>query len=125
MPCRWKVVRSINVKSLNRENNQMETYSMFAKTLSTVYLMLNRYQQTTYQVIKDASRMMSDHGNRCVNFEFCQTTFDMGNEPSKLPQLITSKGYKLRNLVKSAPIFPGGASAATAQLSIHICTPSP
>lgn len=77
-----------------------------------------------YQVLKGASRMMREHRIRCVIFEFGQTTFDMGNDPGKLTELFTSKGYKLRNLVKGAPIFPGGASAATAQFSMHICTPS-
>lgn len=76
-----------------------------------------------YQVLKGASRMMREHRIQCVIFEFGQTTFDMGNDPGKLTQLIARNGYKLRNLVKGAPTFPGGTSAATAQFSMHICTP--
>lgn len=77
-----------------------------------------------YQVLKGASRMLREKRIQCVIFEFGQTTFDMGNDPSKLTQLIARNGYKLRNLIKGAPIFPGGESAATAQFSMHICTPS-
>jgi FkbM family methyltransferase len=78
-----------------------------------------------YQVLKGASRMMREHRIGCVVFEFGQTTYDMGNDPGKLAELIASKDYKLRNLVKGAPIFPGGESVATAQFSMHICTPPP
>lgn len=35
------------------------------------------------------------------------------------------KGNMPRNLVKSAPIFPGGASVATSQFLMHICITSP
>jgi len=69
--------------------------------------------------------MMREHRIGCVIFEFGQTTFDMGNDPAKLTKFIASKGYKLRNLIKGAPIFPGGESVAAALFSMHVCTPSP
>ncbi len=102
----------------------METHSIFTKTLSSLYQVRNSSTQTVYQALKGVSRMMLEQRIRYVIFEFGQTTFDMGNDLSKLTQLIARIGYKLRNLIKGGPIFPGGESAATAQFSMHICTPS-
>jgi FkbM family methyltransferase len=76
-----------------------------------------------YQVIKGASRMMREKRIGCVVFEFGQTTFDMGNDPSEFSKLIAGFDYKLRNIVKGYPVFPGGESATTAQFSMHVCTP--
>jgi len=103
----------------------MKTHSIFAKTLSSLYQVRNRFPQNSYQALKGASRMMREHRIGCVIFEFGQTTFDMGNDPAKLTKFIASKGYKLRNLIKGAPIFPGGESVAAALFSMHVCTPSP
>ncbi len=77
-----------------------------------------------YQVIEGASRMLRERRIRCLIFEFGQTTFDMGNDPGALAKLIRSNGYTLRNVIRGAPIFPGGASVNTAQFSMHVCTPS-
>lgn len=75
------------------------------------------------QVIAGAERMMAEDRIGCLVFEFGQTTFDMGNNPHDLAQMIKTRGYRLRNLNPGAPLFPGGHSVATAQFSMHIATP--
>ncbi len=117
----------INIQPISVEKVLTTTIDEYceSRNIQQIDLLKIDVEGAEYQVIKGASRMMHEHRIRCVVFEFGQTTFDMGNDPSELTQLIRSKGYKLRNLVRGAPIFPGGASAATAQFSMHICTPSP
>jgi len=117
----------INIKPICTEKVPTTTIDAYCEShnIQQIGLLKIDVEGAEYQVLKGASRMMREHRIRCVIFEFGQTTFDMGNDPSKLTQLITSKGYKIRNVVKGAPIFPGGESAATAQFSMHICTPSP
>lgn len=117
----------INIKPTSIQKVPTTTIDAYCEShnIQQIDLLKIDVEGAEYQVLKGASRMMREHRIRCVIFEFGQTTFDMGNDPGKLTQLITSNGYKLRNLVKGAPTFPGGTSAATAQFSMHICTPSP
>ena len=116
----------IDIKPICSKNVPTTTIDAYceAHDIQRIDLLKIDVEGAEYQVLQGASRMMSEHRIRCVIFEFGQTTFDMGNDPGKLTQLITRKGYRLRNLVKGMPTFPGGASAATAQFSMHICTPS-
>jgi FkbM family methyltransferase len=117
----------INIKPIRSEYVPTTTIDAYCEShnIQQIDLLKVDVEGAEYQVLKGASRMMREHRIRCVIFEFGQTTFDMGNDPNKLAQLISRSGYKLRNLIKGEPIFPGGASAATAQFSMHICTPSP
>jgi len=117
----------INIKPTSIEKVPTTTIDAYCEShnIQQIDLLKIDVEGAEYQVLKGASRMMLEHRIGCVIFEFGQTTFDMGNDPGKLTQLIASKGYKIRNLVKGAPIFPGGESVATAQFSMHICTPSP
>jgi FkbM family methyltransferase len=116
----------IDVKPIYSENVPTTTIDAYCEShnIQQIDLLKIDVEGAEYQVLEGASRMMREHRVRCVIFEFGQTTFDMGNNPGKLIQLIAARGYSLRNLIKGAPIFPGGASAATAQFSMHICTPS-
>jgi FkbM family methyltransferase len=116
----------INVKPICSKNVPTTTIDAYCEThnIQQIDLLKVDVEGAEYQVLKGAHRMMREQRIRCVIFEFGQTTYDMGNDPSKLAQLISSSGYKLRNLIKGAPVFPGGESAATAQFSMHICTPS-
>lgn len=47
----------------------------------------------------------------------------MGNHPKVIHQLLIRHGYRLRNVVKGDPLFPGGKQAATAQFSMIVATP--
>lgn len=116
----------INIQPVDTANIPTTTIDAYCEShnIHQIDLLKIDVEGAEYQVIQGADRMMHEHRIRCLVFEFGQTTFDMGNDPRKLAQLINSKGYQLRNLVKGAPIFPGGASVATAQFSMHICTPS-
>lgn len=117
----------INIQPISIQKVPTTTIDAYCEShnIQQIDLLKIDVEGAEYQVLKGASRMMREHRIGCVVFEFGQTTFDMGNDPGKLTQLITSKGYKIRNLIKGAPIFPGGESVATAQFSMHICTPSP
>lgn len=77
-----------------------------------------------YQVLKGANRMLREKRVRCCTFEFGQTTFDMGNKPEEIRVYLRSCGYRIRNMVKWAPVFPGGADVATATFSVHIASPN-
>jgi FkbM family methyltransferase len=76
------------------------------------------------QVLQGARRLLSEKRVRCVIFEFGQTTFDMGNSPAAIRRYLRDTGYRVRNLVKGDPAFPGGSRVETAQFSMHIAEPS-
>nr|MBA2737794.1 hypothetical protein [Pyrinomonadaceae bacterium] len=59
----------------------------------------------------------------CLTFEFGQTTFDMGNNPEEIEVFLKEMNYKIRNIVKGDPIFPGRESVETARYSMHVATP--
>lgn len=115
----------VNIKPKDVINVQTTTLDEYCDTnnINRIDLLKIDVEGAEYQVLSGASRMMSEGRIKRIVFEFGQTTFDMGNDPDKLTHLITSRGYKISNLVKNAPVFPGGASATTAQFSMHICTP--
>ncbi len=60
----------------------------------------------------------------CLTFEFGQTTFDMGNLPEDIEKILAEMNYKIRNLVKGEPLFPGRESVETARYAMHIATPN-
>lgn len=55
--------------------------------------------------------------------EFGQTTFDQGNSPRDITDFFRSVSYRLKNLIKGDPLFPGGLSAKTAQFAMLIAQP--
>jgi len=75
------------------------------------------------QVLHGARRMLKSKRIRCLTFEFGQTTFDMGNNPEKIEVFLKEMNYKIRNLVKGDPIFPGRESVEAARYSMHVATP--
>ena len=76
-----------------------------------------------YQVLRGARRLMQARQVRCITFEFGQTTFDMGNRPADLESLFSEMGYKVRNIVRGNPVFPGRSRVEEAQFSVHVATP--
>lgn len=115
----------INVKPVHTEELAATTIDSYCESMSIprIDLLKIDVEGAEYQVIKGASRMMKEKRIGCLVFEFGQTTFDMGNAPGMLQDLVASHGYRIRNLIKGDPVFPGGGSVATAQFSMHVCTP--
>jgi len=75
------------------------------------------------QVLVGAKELLAKHRVQCVAFEFGQTTFDMGNTPEQIEELLERHGYAIRNLMPGQVPFPGRESAATAQFAMQIATP--
>lgn len=75
------------------------------------------------QVLYGARQMLKSKRIACLTFEFGQTTFDMGNNPEKIEVFLKEMNYKIRNIVKGDPIFPGRESVEAARYSMHIATP--
>lgn len=75
------------------------------------------------QVLLGARRMLESKRIACLTFEFGQTTFDMGNNPEEIEVFLKEMNYKIRNLVKGDPIFPGRESVEAARYSMHVATP--
>jgi len=115
----------ISIKPVRTEQLVTTTIDAYceARNIPKIDLLKIDVEGAEYQVIKGASRMMKEKRIGCLVFEFGQTTFDMGNDPGMLKDFIVSHGYRIRNLVQGDPIFPGGGSVATAQFSMHVCTP--
>jgi FkbM family methyltransferase len=78
-----------------------------------------------YQVMLGAQSLFKSQRIRCCVFEFGQTTFDMGNTPEQIEAFLKSCGYRVKNIVKGEPRFPGRKSRMTAEFSLHIATPKP
>lgn len=76
------------------------------------------------QVMKGAQKMFEAKRIACLTFEFGQTTFDMGNRPEEIENFLTERNYKIRNLMKNEPLFPGRGSVETARFAMHIATPT-
>jgi FkbM family methyltransferase len=91
--------------------------------ISQIDLLKVDVEGAEYQVLLGARKMLQDKRIRCCVFEFGQTTFDMGNNPDDIEAYLTGLRYRLRNMVKGNPVFPGRASAKTARFSMHVATP--
>ncbi|MEO5858728.1 MAG: FkbM family methyltransferase [Pyrinomonadaceae bacterium] len=74
------------------------------------------------QVMQGAMRMLNSGRIACLTFEFGQTTFDMGNHPEQIEDLLNGSGYKIRNIVRTDPTFPGRQSVESARYSMHVAT---
>ena len=76
-----------------------------------------------YQVMLGARRMLQEKRIGCCVFEFGGTTFDIGNNPDEIESYLDECGYKIRNVVKGNPVFPGRAGAKAARFSMHVAWP--
>lgn len=115
----------INIEPVAEEDVEATTVDLYCERngIKEIDLLKVDVEGAEYQVLLGARRMLQQKRVRCVAFEFGQTTFDMGNNPGDLEAYLTSLGYKLRNIVKGDPLFPGRASVETAQFAMHIATP--
>ena len=76
-----------------------------------------------YQVLLGARKMLAEHRIACCAFEFGQASYDMGNDPKQIETLLYGSGYRLRNVVRGNPCFPGRGSAKNARFSMHVAVP--
>jgi FkbM family methyltransferase len=75
------------------------------------------------QALRGAKELLLQRRVATCMLEFGQTTFDQGNSPRDLVDFCRSVGYRLRNLIKGDPLFPGGRSASTAQFAMLVVQP--
>ena len=76
------------------------------------------------QVMRGAQQMLAAKKIKCLTFEFGQATFDMGNNAAEIENLLKISGYKIRNLISGAAIFPGRENPENAGFSMHIAVPN-
>lgn len=115
----------INVKSESTEEVLAQTVDSYceASGVCKIDLLKIDVEGAEFQVLLGARRMLESGAIRCVAFEFGQTTFDMGNDPSDIETYLNDVGYVLRNVVAEDPVFPGRRSPETACFSMHVATP--
>jgi len=119
----WKY--GIAVKPVGTEGVQTRTIDAYCekKGISQIDLLKIDVEGAEYQVLLGTRRMLEKQAIRCCVFEFGQTTFDMGNNPDEIEAYLRQFGYRLRNIVRGDPVFPGRSSAEMVQFSIHIAMP--
>jgi FkbM family methyltransferase len=115
----------IDVKPVAVEETAATTLDLYCERngITRIDLLKVDVEGAEYQVLLGAERMLREKLVSCLMFEFGQTTFDMGNNPDEIEAYLSGMGYKLRNLVKGEPVFPGRASVQTARFSMHVATP--
>jgi FkbM family methyltransferase len=115
----------IDVKPVALEETAATTLDLYCERndIKRIDLLKVDVEGAEYQVLLGAERMLREKLVSCLTFEFGQTTFDMGNNPDEIEAYLSGLGYKLRNLVKGEPVFPGRASVQTARFSMHVATP--
>lgn len=93
------------------------------KKIERVDLLKIDVEGAELQVMRGTDRMLKSKKIGCLAFEFGQTTFDMGNTPEEIEDFLRERNYKIRNLIKGDPIFPGRESVETARYSMHVAVP--
>ena len=94
------------------------------KGIETIDLLKIDVEGAELQVLQGARRMLKAKNIALLTFEFGQTTFDMGNNPAEIEDLLHECGYKIRNLIKGEPAFPGRESVETARFAMHVAEPN-
>ncbi len=94
-----------------------------SKKIERIDLLKIDVEGAEFQVLQGARRMLKSKRVGCLTFEFGQTTFDMGNNPREIEAYLKQMNYKIRNIVKGDPVFPGRESVETARYSMHVATP--
>jgi FkbM family methyltransferase len=115
----------INVRPVSVEEPNASTVDLYCEknSIAKIDLLKIDVEGAELQVLMGARHMLETQRIACVVFEFGQTTFDMGNDPDQIEDYLTRMNYRVRNLVLGDPVFPGRASAQTAQFSMHVATP--
>lgn len=115
----------IDIKPNHREKVDAITLDEYCKDHSISYIDLLKIdvEGAEYQVMLGAKLLLEMQCINCCVFEFGATTFDMGNTPEQIKNLLKDCGYNIKNIVPGQAIFPGGQSPQTARFSLHVATP--
>ncbi len=116
----------IDVKPVAVEDIEATTIDLYCERegISKIDLLKIDVEGAEFQVLRGADRMLREKRIACITFEFGQTTFDMGNDPTEIEAYLTKLEYELRNMVNGDPVFPGREAAQSARFSMHVATPS-
>lgn len=93
------------------------------KKIERIDLLKIDVEGAEFQVMQGARGMLESARVGCVTFEFGQTTFDMGNSAGAIEDYLKEMSYKICNIVKDDPVFPGRESVETACYSMHFAVP--
>ena len=117
----------INVKPTYIEEVEATTIDTYCEEnkLPRIDLLKIDVEGAEYQVLLGAYHMLKEKRIGCCTFEFGQTTFDMGNTPDEIEDYLNKCGYRIRNIVKGNPVFPGRSSVETTRFSMHVARPKP
>lgn len=115
----------IDVRPVGRQTVAAVTLDAFATSheIPRFDLVKIDVEGAELQVLRGARGLLESQRIGRVVFEFGQTTFDFGNRPDEIAELLADAGYTLRNIVPLDPVFPGGSAAATARFSMHVAEP--
>jgi len=115
----------IAVKPVKTEEVAATTIDSYCERtgISHIDLLKIDVEGAEYQVLLGARHMLEKRAIHCCVFEFGQTTFDMGNDPSDIEAYLRQLGYTVQNVVKGDPVFPGRSSAKTAHFSMCVARP--
>lgn len=91
-----------------------------SKKIELVDLLKIDVEGAEFQVMQGAREMLKSKRIRCLSFEFGQATFDMGNSAAEIEAYLKEMNYKIRNIIKNDPNFPGHKSVETARHSMHV-----
>jgi FkbM family methyltransferase len=117
--------KGIEVEVIDTERIQTTTIDLYCQRncIESIDLLKVDVEGPEYQVLLGARSMLESKSIRCCVFEFGATTFDMGNTPGEIEQYLKQFGYKIQNIIKGDPIFPGGSGAKSARFSMHVARP--
>jgi FkbM family methyltransferase len=115
----------INVKPVKKEEIEAITIDEYCQEqkISQIDLLKIDVEGAEFQVLLGAKGMLKAKKILCIVFEFGTTTFDMGNDPDEIEEYLDHLGYKIENIVKGNPIFPGRSDIYKAKFSVHIAKP--
>ncbi|HXG84622.1 MAG TPA: FkbM family methyltransferase [Pyrinomonadaceae bacterium] len=115
----------LNLEPVGTEETTATTIDDYCeeKRIERVDLLKIDVEGAELQVMRGARKMLESRRVGCLTFEFGQTTFDMGNRPKEIEDYLGEMNYKIRNIVKGNPVFPGRESVETAKFSMHVAAP--
>jgi FkbM family methyltransferase len=116
----------IDIKPIYTEEIQATTLDNYCdkNKIDFIDLLKIDVEGAEYQVMLGAQSLFEKKKVRCCVFEFGATTFDMGNTPDQIISFFKICDYRISNIVKGNPNFPGKSNALTAQFSLHIAKPN-
>ena len=115
----------IQVEPLDTEEVKAVTIDTYCQQhgINKIDLLKIDVEGAEYQVLLGAVRMFREKSIKNCIFEFGQTTFDMGNDPTQIEEFIKHVGYKLTNVVQGDPILLDQGNAKAAMFSMYIARP--